>query len=353
MLSLLLTACGTKSEDVVKTTENGGNKINISNEKNIKPIDVKICTCGGMILLENGDLYTFGSPNDMPLGREDKAYQPTKILENIVAIDQGQNMAFAVDGDGNLWGWNAENNKSWDGYLLEPLPKMIASEVKQIAVGDWEDAIAIIKEDNSLWVWGYTEAACKAEDGFVQIMDNVEQVSVSDGRYGVAVKEDKSMWVWGRSVALEFETNTPMFYGENVKYAVCSRSLAYVEQDDIMTIFSIGNNHNFDSITTIHNGQKACFGNENGLYLLENGELYSWGNANEYGQLGIGYDGNYKIHITEAEMILEDIIAFDMTAYTSIAVDDNGNVYVWGQNMNHILGLDNEDTAIITPTKVF
>ena len=69
------------------------------------PVRVEICDYGGMILFKNGDLYTFGDPSYMPLGRNGTGYGLFKVLSDIVDVELAESMAFAIDKNGDLWGW--------------------------------------------------------------------------------------------------------------------------------------------------------------------------------------------------------------------------------------------------------
>lgn len=350
MMILLAVACGNQNLNKNKIDSNEGH---YSTGYGM-PIQVKIDECGGMVLFDNGALYTFGAPNDMPLGRKDKDYHMTKILENVVCIEQGEDMAFAIDESGQLWGWCAENHCAWSGYELDVLPKILAKDVKAVAASD---GIVVIKEDNSAWVWGNGRESCNSKEGFTKILDNVKQVDITSS-FGIAIKNDNTMWIWG-----DFElanediiTEVPMIYGSGIRYAtVQHKAISYIDQEGYLNIDILGNEMQQDIASDVISCQYNS-AVDNGFYLSNDGCLYVWGEENANGQLGTGITSRegeiQKIDFAEAKIILEGIINYDMTSYTSIALDENGYVYVWGQNMNHILGMDDTNTKAI-PTVLY
>lgn len=160
----------------------------------------------------------------------------------------------------------------------------------------------------------------------------------------------------GENSTLNVNSDIPIPYAENIKTIAepnYNYSVAYTDWNNRIEVHIDKQNWFISS-----DGAKVDLGYRNGLYSSTNGTLYSWGSENNYGQLGTGLDswdegGPAVIEIGGAVPILSNIIDFDMTDYTAIALDKDGNVYVWGQNMNHILGLDDEDESIAIPTILY
>lgn len=352
VIMMFLVACGKQNLNKENTEIKDGQYT----EGYGKPIQVKIDECGGMILFENGSLYTFGAPNDMPLGRKNKDYHLTKILEDIVDIEIGDDMAFAVDKKGQLWGWRAENNSPWKGFELEEMPKVLTKDVKDVAACD---SIVIIKNDNSAWIWGSGTEACNSKDGFARILKDVKQVDITS-RFGVAIKNDNTMWVWGDfewpKEFSDIQEDVPALYGSGITFATAhQQAISYLDEKGYHNIISFGEEivKNNDKKVTRCNYLSSV---ENGMYLTQDKKLYVWGKENAYGQFGMGissWDGGVdKIEFLDAQIVLEGIIDYDMTGYTAIALDQNGYVYVWGQNMNHILGMEDTEAKAI-PTVLY
>ena len=105
-------------------------------------------------------------------------------------------------------------------------------------------------------------------------------------------------------------------------YAVTPSLLVDIEEDTQTPI---------DGIVELSSGAKHVVG------LSNSGELYSWG-VGESGELGHG--GRFR-SIQEPKKIDHKafFVGISCGSNHSCAVDDKGNVYAWGQNFDHQLGL--------------
>ncbi len=83
-----------------------------------------------------------------------------------------------------------------------------------------------------------------------------------------------------------------------------------------------------------------------GLALTKDGEVYGWG-RNDYGQAGNDTYGDPR-RIAG----LEDIVAVDAGGLHSMALDDSGRVWMWGDNRGGVLGIGSTASAIRTPALV-
>ena len=78
------------------------------------------------------------------------------------------------------------------------------------------------------------------------------------------------------------------------------------------------------------------------MALDKNGNVWAWGN-NRYGQLGNGVfsaSSNVPVQVMKpGDVPLTGIISIDAGFFHSLAVDEEGNVWVWGANDFGQLGL--------------
>lgn len=148
---------------------------------------------------------------------------PVQIMDSVVALETNAHQAYAVNRVKDLmaWGFNAD----WcpigtlpDGDFLEPVKifgnvKTIVTEYELFVGGEDACITYIIKDDASLWGWGFTysslyegEVSGLLGDGSivtrrtpVHIMDGVQQiVHVEPGEgYSVVIANDGSVWQWG------------------------------------------------------------------------------------------------------------------------------------------------------------
>ncbi|MBR3989932.1 MAG: hypothetical protein IKI85_05250 [Bacteroidales bacterium] len=148
---------------------------------------------------------------------------PVQIMDSVAALEINDHQAYAVNRVKDLmaWGFNAD----WcpigtlpDGYFWEPVKifgnvKTIVTEYELFVGGEDACITYIIKDDASLWGWGFTysslyegEVSGLLGDGSivtrrtpVHIMDGVQQiVHVEPGEgYSVVLANDGSVWQWG------------------------------------------------------------------------------------------------------------------------------------------------------------
>ncbi|OGC24008.1 hypothetical protein A3J90_01930 [candidate division WOR-1 bacterium RIFOXYC2_FULL_37_10] len=149
------------------------------------------------------------------------------------------------------------------------------------------------------------------------------------GRFSVALKTDGTVWVWG--------SNTEQVLGpkhteeEMIAYAI------QVEVPEVVTAIAAGDLHI--------------------LALTKDGNVYAWGN-NDSGQLGTGSVGGRHPNPTKVNLPFP-VVAIAAGTLHSLAVDKNGNVWVWGHNLYGELGRpsDNDGTEpspirIVLPPKI-
>jgi len=137
------------------------------------------------------------------------------------------------------------------------------------------------------------------------------------------------------------------------------------------TVYTIGNNAtgqlgngttestnvpvqvHIDEDTVLSNIVKIAVGTDHVVALTNDGKVYSWG-QNTYGQLGQNdtTSSNYaKIVLgTDGQSYLTGIVDISASAYGSMALDKNGNVYVWGNGSNGEIG-DKSTNSKYLPTK--
>ena len=178
-------------------------------------IDVSTGSGFSMALRSDGSLWTWGSNNHGQLGNgiirawDDAVHEPTKIMENIVAISAGSSHATAIDTDGNLWIWG----RNFNGALgmgqtparlpNSPEPLLVLENVVSVSAG--RHHTLAIRDDGSLWAWGMnnesqigTGSASPSRNTPVEIQidGNVRTVVAGSG-HSFAITSDGNLWAWG------------------------------------------------------------------------------------------------------------------------------------------------------------
>ena len=95
---------------------------------------------------------------------------------------------------------------------------------------------------------------------------------------------------------------------------------------------------------------KIAAGYSHFLALTEDGKVYIWG-ANSMSELG---DGSF-VGKNEPQLLIgikDKIIKIGAGVYHSVVLTDRGEVYAWGDNGRGQLGLGTEEKIAIIPTKI-
>lgn len=187
------------------------------------------------------------------------------------------------------------------------------SNHQTISTASTVDATLVIKEDGSVWGWGYNYFLVEPADMFsvispIKLMEDA--VSVDAGMcYGLAIKEDNSLWVWG-SVD---------------PYADGRLTVPTKVMDNVMA---------------------ASAGEAHILVLQEDGTVWTWGN-NMFGSLGDGTTENRSKPVK----VMDDVVAISAGGYHNLAVKSDGSLWAWGDNRCGQLGNGSFETSYV-PIKI-
>ena len=159
----------------------------------------------------------------------------------------------------------------------------------------------------------------------VQLTKDIVQVA-TNGNYSAAVMQNGDLFTWGTQVVAT---------GEG------SWSLSTKESDYK------------DPAIFAHNVCKVFLGKYMNGYIDSKDDLYMWG-ANIYGSIG---DAENKDNYTEPVKVLENVknLMIDNYGQTTAAITNDGELYMWGDNMANKIGpyVDGKlDDTAYTPYKV-
>ena len=165
--------------------------------------------CRSVAIKDDGSLWAWGDNGSGQLGdgTTTSSHSPVKIMDGVMSVSAGYAHSIAIKDDGSLWTWGDNySGQLGDGTTTSRhSPVKIMDGVKSVsAVGSHSIAI---KDDGSLWTWGHNlygqlgDGTTTFRHSPVKIMDGVRSVSAGGGDFeiynSIAIKEDGSLWSWG------------------------------------------------------------------------------------------------------------------------------------------------------------
>ena len=239
----------------------------------------------------------------------------------------------AIKTDGTLWGWGSNSygqlgNNTFSGDRSLPNTTFVGgTNWKQVSVSR---ATGAIKTDGTLWVWGNNG---NAQLGNNTINSSVVPITTFAGGtnwkqvscgyfHTLAIKTDGTLWTWGRNA-----------YGELGNNITITRSTP-------VTTFAGGNNW------------KQCYGSRYASSAIKtDGTLWTWGYA-AIGQLGNNSGTNALTPVTTflGGSNWKLLSVGGSNAQHNAAIKTDGTLWVWGQNNNGQLGINNTNVSYIPRT---
>jgi alpha-tubulin suppressor-like RCC1 family protein len=333
---------------------------------------------------DNGDVWAWGNNFSGKLGYDntnlDKVY-PVKIAafngKNITKILAGCNNSFAVDKDDNLWAWG-ENLLNYLGVGLggeeveeccqentgpdhknEIYNPTVIPEVKKVYnVTTSCNHTLILTNNNEFKVYAWGEGYLgqlginDRNRSYVykpmEVYNLKDVIDVSAGNsFSLALKKDGNVYTWGDNqygqLGINFTLLSPHFPPPNELFIMPLRSwinnmIHYTSKYTIVPLQT-------DKPAEIKKLEvvDVSAGGDHALALLEDGTVWAWG-RNDMGQLGD--KKTYNFTNVPVKVILPDnttIESISAGQNHSLALDNNGNVWAWGDNSFKQIGNNKTD----------
>jgi alpha-tubulin suppressor-like RCC1 family protein len=210
----------------------------------------------------------------------------------------------ALDRNGNVWGW---------GH----------NPFGQVGNG----------ETSSVPVFGPAKVCATAPAlPCTEFLSNVTAIAAG-GRHSLAVDIHSNVWAWG--------DNTLSQLGSNVG----TRSALPVRNNALFAQL-----HQLPGPPSV---KSVAAGAVHSLALDSRGVVWAWGN-NSFGQLGLGTSSSTELFALALDTFPAGtvITAIATGTYHSLALDNAGNVWAWGQNTNGQLGISSFDMSRNVPEKL-
>jgi len=294
--------------------------------------------------------------------------QPITGLTGAAMIAGGGAHALALTKDGSVWSWGrytyGELGTGAVSNTYTPAKVTSLTGIIQVSAGnDWSMAL---KSDGTVWTFGWGGNGDMGNGSINQINPTPLQVPGVTGISMVAAGHDHALALttsgtvitWGYQIS-----SSPVFVTglSSVKTvaAGCWHSLAVKSDGTVWawgtnTYGQLGNGTNTDRWTPVQvsglpgNIIAVAAGQNHSLALDANGNVWVWG-YNVDGELGDGTNNNRNT--PEKLTLLSGITAIAAGYAHSLAMGTGGSVWVWGANGNGQLG-DGSTSSRNTPEQL-
>ena len=319
-----------------------------TNLKNVKVVEQRMeKRC--LVLKDDGSLWTINKKGEAPV--------PIAGINDVIDVMAGYDHTVILKSDGTVWGWGDNSSgQLGNGTTVNstvPIQAIGINDVKMIDVGSYY-TIAL-KKDGTVWHWGdgYGNAYVHLEAAKVYGVENVAQIS-SGSRHVAALTTDGKLYLWGANDYGQIgngrysNNEDPQKISiQNVSQVIASGNLTIFIKDD-GTAWQCGLSFGGESwnaetyiltpqqIPDISDAVDVSVGSTHILAILDTGEVQSYG-YNSYGELG---NGSRTGGITSADVLNLTSINYVLAGTNySIAIDQNGELYFWGNNETINFGL--------------
>jgi len=330
----------------------------------------------------------YGSLGDNTITNRSSPVQTITYGANWKQVSCGYDSSTGIKTDGTLWTWGSnfiDGRSVASGQLGDNTTIDKSSPVQTIAFGtNWKqvscfnDYMAAIKTDGTLWTWGRNNVGQLGDNTTtnrsspVQTIaggTNWKQVSCGDN-HAAAIKTDGTLWIWGQGTDGQLGDNTAIARsspvqtiagGTNWTLVSCGNAIsAAINKDGTLWMWGTNGNGSFGNNTTTSRSspvQTATFGTKwkqvscgdsHTAAIRTDGTLWCAGN-NYYGSLGDNTQTNRSSQV-QTITFGSNWKSVSCGRFHTAAIKTDGTLWLWGLNNNGRLG-NNTTTNRSSPTQ--
>ncbi len=335
-------------------------------------IEPEVATSGShtVTLKVDGTVWSYGNNTNGELGNGTTDYSDEPVQAEfpeevkIVQIGAGEKFSIALDSNGNVWTWGA-NDYGQLGYtsvgnVTKPQKVEGLSNITKITAGSY--TCLAIDEYKDIYGWGLDSNGELGIGSYTNIVRTptkakyiTDIIDIEAGKnHTIALKSTGEVYVTGLNMYGQLGIARERVGSENAFGSTLSRADHgnFAEQNLLENgsteVKKISQFAKVESIKGIGRIGATESGN---ITATVDGRVYTWG-LNIYGELGLGDKNNRST--PEEVQNLSNIVDIDGGKNHSIALDRNGKVYLTGSNKYGQLGdgTTNESTTFKMETSL-
>ena len=241
----------------------------------------------------------------------------------------GTGFSLALGADGTVWAWGDNSLGQMGNGTTQPqqvIPAQVLGLSGIVAVSAGANFVLALRYDGTVWAWGagaYGQlgnstngtgnSAVPIQVSVIGASPNSPIAQIAAGGYhGLALDTTGAVWTWG--------------YNNDYQLGLGGSSTT-----NGLTPAKIS------SLTSI---VAVAGGGYHSVALKNDGTVWAWG-SNQYGQLGATTSGSTSsTPIQAGSTTISNVILVAAGQYDSMAVENNGSVWVWGDNSAGELGIN-------------
>ncbi|MPT14541.1 MAG: hypothetical protein E2601_06505 [Microbacterium sp.] len=294
-----------------------------------------IASCGGFAAVKTANENQITAPDSVtPDSGSVVGGTTTTIHANwqpvFVQMVSGRAQTIAIDATGTVWAWGQNSN----GVIAPPadiagqqnynrpvkVQGLEGVKVIHVSIGTNGNAFAV-DEDGTLWGWGrymgggFTDTSVAAPIIFPEFAGKKVVAAAMTGNSFTVSLDDASTWSWGVNVA----SNTNGQQGTGVAWSPTPVRVSTLDGKQIIRL-------------------QGSMDPNNAMFALDStGGMWGWG-YNSTRILGDGTSTNKSLPVQPSGFAGKKIVDFDNYHGFTVAVDEDGRVWGWGNRANAVLG---------------